>query len=95
MKTAVKWVAFGAGVSCASLVGRAIVSNAAGVAAAILSDFEAKRTEVPSLTVVGAHRTTRTPSPKLPTRLQADIELVRSSSKQTISLVEEPAPLAR
>ena len=93
MKT-IKWVAVGAGVGCATLLGRALVGNAAGVAAAILSDFEAKRTEVP-LTVVGAHRTTRTPSTKLPARLQADIDYVRSATtKQTISLVEVPAPIS-
>lgn len=90
-----KWMAVGAGVGCASLVGRALVGNAAGIVAAVLLDFEAKRTEVP-LAVVGPHRTTRATSSKLPTRLKADIDLARSTAlKRTISLVEEPAPLAR
>ena len=95
MKTAVKWVAMGAGLGCASLVARAMVGNAAGVVAAVLSDFEAKRTEVP-VSPVGIRRTTRTPSAKLPSRLQADIDYVRSaSSNRTISLVEAPAPVSR
>lgn len=94
MKTAVKWMAFGAGVGCASALCRAMIGNAAGVAAAVLSDFEARRTEIPSN--LTAHRTTRTPSTKLPPRLRADIELVRAAAaERTIDLREAPAPIAR
>lgn len=95
MKTTMRWMAFGAGVGSAALLGRALLGNTAGVVAAILSDFEARRTEVP-LPTAGAHRTSRSPSSKLPTRLKADIEYARSAAaKQTISLVEAPAPIAR
>ena len=95
MKTAVKWVALGAGVSCASILGRAVVSNAAAVAAAVLSDFEARRTELP-LSPVGVHKTSRATSTKLPPRLKADIEYARSApAARTISLVESPAPISR
>ena len=94
MKTATKWMAFGAGLGCVSLVGRAMVGNAAGVVAAILSDFEARRTEVPAYSV-GAHRTVRTPSTKLPPRLKADIAFARSNATRTINLDEEAAPISR
>ena len=78
-----------------SVVGRALLGNTAGVIAAVLSDFEARRTEVP-LSTAGAHRTARATSTKLPSRLQADIEYARSeAAKQTISLVEAPAPVSR
>jgi hypothetical protein len=84
----VKLMAFGAGVGCASVVARALVGNAAGVVAAVLSDFEARRTDVPPLQVV-AYKTTRTPSAKLPSRLKADIDYVRSASTpKTIDLTE-------
>ena len=92
MRTSTKWLAFGAGVGCASIVARALVSNAAGVVAAVLSDFEARRTDVPPLQMAGTRHTTRTPSSKLPTRLKADIEYVRSvTNNRTIDLTEAPA----
>jgi hypothetical protein len=94
VKTAVKWMAFGAGVGSAVMVGRAMIGNAAGVVAAVLSDFEARRTDLPSTD--GAHHSTRTPTNRLPARLKADIDYARSASaKQVIDLVESPAPLAR
>lgn len=90
-----KWVAVGTGLGCVSLVGRALLGNTAGVVAAILSDFEARRTDVP-LSAAGAHRTTRATSTKLPSRLQADIDQARSSgARQVISLIESPAPISR
>jgi len=94
VRTFVKWMAFGAGVGCASLVGRAVVGNAAGVVAAVLSDFEARRTDVPQIHTVGAHRTVRTPSAKLPPRLKADIAYARTVAPQkTIVLDGTAAPI--
>lgn len=90
MKTTTKWVAFGAGIGCVSLLGRAMIGNAAGVCAAVLSDFEARRNEV-ALSKDGVHRSVRTPSTKLPPRLKADIALARSASaNKTIDLTETP-----
>jgi hypothetical protein len=95
VKHATRWMAFGLGVGCATVMARAMIGHGAGLVAAILSDFEARRTEgTPS--TVGTHRTVRTTSTKLPTRLKADIELVRSqTAKNTIDLTEPTAPLAR
>jgi hypothetical protein len=91
VRPVVRWVAFGAGVGGATLVGRALVGNAAGVVAAVLSDFEARRTDVPRLEMSGTHKTTRTPSTKLPPRLKADIAYARSVTPQTtIDLTESP-----
>ena len=96
MKTVTKWMVFGAGATCASLVCRAVVGNAAGVVAAVLSDFEARRTDIP-VTTLTVRKTSRATSTKLPARLKADIDYARSAAaKQTISLIEEPvAPIAR
>lgn len=96
MRPITKWMAFGAGVGCASVVGRALVGNAAGVIAAVLSEFEARRTDVPPLQIAGAHKTTRTPSAKLPPRLRADIAHARSATPpQTIDLTESSETVAR
>lgn len=96
VKTVTKWMVVGAGATCASLVCRAVVGNAAGVVAAVLSDFEARRTDVP-MTTLTVRKTARATSTKLPPRLKADIAYARSAAaKQTITLDEEqPAPIAR
>jgi hypothetical protein len=88
-------MAVGAGIGLGWTVGRAMIGNAAGVVAAVLSDFEARRTEIPT-TGAGAHRTVRTPSAKLPPRLKADIEFTRSTTaSKTINLAEESVPAPR
>jgi hypothetical protein len=88
-------MAVGAGMGIGWAVGRAMIGNAAGVVAAVLSDFEARRTEIPA-TTAGTRRTVRTPSAKLPPRLRADIEFTRSvAAKKEINLVEEPVPAPR
>jgi hypothetical protein len=95
MRTTTKWMAVGAGMGIGWALGRAMIGNAAGVVAAILSDFEARRTDIPA-TAVGVHRTVRTPSAKLPPRLKADIEFTRSvAAQKEINLVEESVPAPR
>ena len=93
VKTSAKWMAVSAGAACGWYVGRALIGNAAGVVAAVLSDFEARRTDVPAVPLA-AHRTVRTPSTKLPPRLKADIDLARSgaekASPKTVDLTEVP-----
>ena len=89
MRTSTKLVAIGAGAACGWALSRALVTHAAGVATAILSDFEARRTELPvPLTV---HHTVRTPSAKLPPRLKADIDLARSTVEtRSVDLTRTP-----
>lgn len=89
MRNSTKLVAVGAGAACGWALGRALVTHAAGVATAILSDFEARRTELP--VPLAVHRTVRTPSTKLPSRLKTDIELARTSAKpRSIDLTRTP-----
>jgi L-aminopeptidase/D-esterase-like protein len=96
VRTTTRRVTFVAGVGCASLLARAMVGNAAGIVAAVLSDFEARRTEVPPLRNVEARRTSRATSAKLPTRLKADIDLARSAApKRTIDLTSASEPISR
>lgn len=89
MRTSTRLVAIGAGAACGWALGRALVTHAAGVATAILSDFEARRTELAAPLAV--HHTVRTPSTRLPSRLKVDIDLARAAvEKPSIDLTQVP-----
>ena len=72
MRKATKLLVVGAGVGYTTLVCRAMVSNALGVMAAMLSDFEARTKVVPPVPA------TRPRSTELPPRLKANIEYART-----------------